>query len=192
MVNSERWRAIGQTVAGISPLHQKHPDRGARAASRWSNWRQTRDWSLNAKGMDILRRNVDRMSSIMLDMLDYSKDRERARAWCVRRVDGGGWPPRWAARPPAETSRVGSGIRPRMSLQADGQQIYRCCSIWSTMVDVTPAGGEVWMHAERREPSRARAGAEKGQRLARRPPGRRGWSSCAGRRRSGDAPNTVL
>ncbi|MCL5271216.1 MAG: GAF domain-containing protein [bacterium] len=160
LVKSERLTAIGQTVAGISHCI-KNILTGVRGGiSLVEMSAQNEDWTLNRKGMDILRRNVDRLSSIMLDMLDYSKEREpRKNPVRVRELldEVAG-----TVSSEAADRKITVNIRPgddALTVDADGQQIYRCLlNLILNALDVTPQGGEVWLHGERHKASRARRG----------------------------------
>lgn len=150
-LRSERLAAIGQTVAGISHCI-KNVLTGVRGGvSLIDMARQSEDWNLTAQGSDILRRNLDRLSSIVLDMLDFSKERK---------------PNKQAVNLPtliedlvtstsSEGRLKGITIENRtdpqvLTLQADAQQIYRCLlNLVQNAMDATPKKGMVWIGTER-------------------------------------------
>jgi signal transduction histidine kinase len=79
-MKAERLAAIGQTVAGISHC-VKNLLTGVRGGMSLIDMaRQSEDWNLTLQGSDILKRNLERLSSLVLDMLDYSKERKPATA----------------------------------------------------------------------------------------------------------------
>ncbi len=76
MVQSERLAGVGQTIATLSH-HIKNILQGIRGGSYLVEMGLENDdvGTLN-KGWDIVRRNQDKISSLVMDMLSFSKDRE--------------------------------------------------------------------------------------------------------------------
>lgn len=150
-LKTERLAAIGQTVAGISHCIKNILTGVKGGMSLMDLASNSEDWKLLNQGKDILHRNLDRLSSIVLDMLDYSKEREpnkcendvltlleeaaltvRSEA-LVREIE-------------LEFRMAEDGLR----VQCDGQQIYRCVlNLVHNALDVTPKGGRVWLSGER-------------------------------------------
>ncbi|MCE5229414.1 GAF domain-containing protein [bacterium] len=158
VLKSERLAAVGQTVAGISHCI-KNILTGVRGGlSICDMATQSQDWKLLGQGRDILQRNIGRLSSIVLDMLDYSKERQPVRAEVrvadlVEEVFG-------TTRSEAENrqqkleNRLDGSVA---TINVDGQQIYRCLlNLVQNAMDATPAGGTIWISAAREE--RARSG----------------------------------
>jgi signal transduction histidine kinase len=79
-LKQERLAAIGQTVAGISHCVKNMLTglRGGVGLVELSE--QVKDWNTHAKGLEILKRNVDRIAYLVLDMLDFSKEKTPVRA----------------------------------------------------------------------------------------------------------------
>jgi signal transduction histidine kinase len=74
-MKAERLAAIGQTVAGISHCVKNLLTGVKGGLSLIDMARQAEDWKLLGQGGDILKRNLERLSALVLDMLDYSKER---------------------------------------------------------------------------------------------------------------------
>ncbi|HUT25502.1 MAG TPA: ATP-binding protein [Sumerlaeia bacterium] len=78
-VANARMAAIGQTVAGISHCI-KNVLTGLRGGLGLVEMAQeARNWEASEKGCRVLRRNVERVSLLVLDMLDYSRDKTPSR-----------------------------------------------------------------------------------------------------------------
>ncbi len=76
MVQSERLAAIGQTIATVSH-HIKNILQGIRGGSYLVEMGlDNEDFAVLQKGWDIVRRNQNKISSMVMDMLSYSKERE--------------------------------------------------------------------------------------------------------------------
>lgn len=76
MVQSERLAAIGQTIATVSH-HIKNILQGIRGGSYLVEMGlDNEDLAVLQKGWDIVRRNQNKISSLVMDMLSYSKERE--------------------------------------------------------------------------------------------------------------------
>jgi len=149
-LRSERLAAIGQTVAGISHCI-KNILTGVRGGLSLIDMATgSQNWEMLGKGRDILGRNVERISSIMLDMLDYSKERTPAKARLplnslieevFNTVRGEA-----AQREIALESQVDADAA---FVDGDGQQLFRCLlNLVGNALDATPKGGRVWVTAE--------------------------------------------
>ncbi len=76
MVQSERLAAVGQTIAGLSH-HIKNILQGIRGGSYLIEMGLSEhDEQVTRKGWHIVERNQKRISSLVLDMLTFSKERE--------------------------------------------------------------------------------------------------------------------
>lgn len=76
MVQSERLAAVGQTIATLSH-HIKNILQGIRGGSYLVEMGlDNEDPGVVHKGWDIVRRNQDKISSLVMDMLSFSKSRE--------------------------------------------------------------------------------------------------------------------
>ncbi len=78
-LEQERMAAIGQTVAGISHC-VKNMLTGLRGGLGLVELaQQAENWDANEKGLGLLRRSVERVSLLVLDMLDFSREKEPLR-----------------------------------------------------------------------------------------------------------------
>jgi two-component system NtrC family sensor kinase len=76
MVQSERLAAVGQTIAAVSH-HIKNILQGIRGGSYLVEMGlENEDLGVVRKGWDIVRRNQNKISSLVMDMLTFSKHRE--------------------------------------------------------------------------------------------------------------------
>ena len=76
MVQTERLAAIGQTIATVSH-HIKNILQGIRGGSYLVEMGlDNEDLAVLQKGWDIVRRNQNKISSLVMDMLSFSKERE--------------------------------------------------------------------------------------------------------------------
>ncbi len=76
MVQAERLAVMGQTIAGLSH-HVKNILQGIRGGSFLiQEGLKAKDWEVTRKGWDIVEKNQERISSLVMDMLTFSKERE--------------------------------------------------------------------------------------------------------------------
>lgn len=76
MVQSERLAAVGQTIATLSH-HIKNVLQGIRGGSYLVDMGlENEDLAVVHKGWDIVNRNQNKISSLVMDMLSFSKERE--------------------------------------------------------------------------------------------------------------------
>jgi signal transduction histidine kinase len=76
MLQAERLAAIGQTIAGLSH-HVKNILQGIRGGSYLiKEGLGAHDWDVTRKGWDIVEKNQERISRLVMDMLTFSKERE--------------------------------------------------------------------------------------------------------------------
>ncbi len=151
MLKSERLAAIGQTVAGISHCIKNVLTGVKGGLSLIDMAGQAEDWTLERQGLDILRRNLDRLSTIVLDMLDYSKEREPQKnsidlmSISDEVIN--------TVKSVAENKHIDLYIKTvetGLMVNADGQQLYRCLlNLVHNALDATPPLGKVWISAER-------------------------------------------
>ena len=89
MLQAERLAAIGQTIAGLSH-HVKNILQGIRGGSYLiQEGLKTQDWDVSRKGWDIVEKNQQRISALVMDMLTFSKEREPEMVACdLNRVVG--------------------------------------------------------------------------------------------------------
>jgi two-component system NtrC family sensor kinase len=82
MVQSERLAAVGQTIATLSH-HIKNILQGIRGGSYLVEMGlENEDLTVLRKGWDIVNRNQNKISSLVMDMLSYGKDREPDQVPC--------------------------------------------------------------------------------------------------------------
>jgi len=83
LINSEQAAAVGQTVAGMAHCI-KNILHGFKGGSYLLNVGIDKSNSGKIKsGWEMIQRNVDRTSNLVLDLLTYSKEREPEIEWCV-------------------------------------------------------------------------------------------------------------
>jgi signal transduction histidine kinase len=146
-MKAERLAAIGQTVAGISHCVKNVLTGVKGGMSLVDLARQNQDWNLANQGGDILKRNLDRLSSIVLDMLDFSKERVPMTssvlvASVLDEVKG-------TVESSAKQKNIEIRIQidpPRQWVQADAQQLYRCIlNLAHNAIDAMSVGGTIVM-----------------------------------------------
>ncbi len=150
-LKSERLAAVGQTVAGISHCVKNLLTNVSGGLSLCDLARKKEDWEMHRQAMDILRRSVQRISALTLDMLDYSKERTP----CCSRVDLAELTKELveATRKTAEEKK--SEIEVNLSedarlVFADGNQLYRCLlNLIQNGLDANVAGGKIRILARR-------------------------------------------
>lgn len=155
-LKSERLAAIGQTVAGISHC-VKNMLTGIRGGmSLMDMATQNQDWGVQGKGADILKRNLERLSEVVLDMLDYSKEREPIKK--PTGVYGLLVDVASNVQSKADTLKVTQEVAVAEDcgdVPADTQQLFRCIlNLAQNALDVSPEGGRVLYTAERTEDPR--------------------------------------
>ena len=150
-LRGERLAAIGQTVAGLSHCI-KNIMTGVRGGMSLIEMAAcAEDWRLVSQGKDILHRNLERLSAIMLDMLDYSKEREprKGRVDVLTMFEDVAM----TVRSEAEMRQIAMELRvadEQLKAKCDNQQIFRCLlNLAHNALDATPADGKVWMSAAR-------------------------------------------
>ena len=159
LLQSERLAAVGETVAGISHCIKNILTGVKGGMSICDLAIGNQNWTLLGQGRDILQRSVARLSSIVLDMLDYSKEREPRRA----PVSAASLVEETFATVRAEAAVKKINLESRLAsdapeLLADGQQIYRCLlNLVQNALDITPAETTIWIDASRTEDPGARA-----------------------------------
>ena len=151
-LNAARLAAIGQTVAGISHCIKNMLTgvRGGMSLIEMAS--SSRSWERLDKGHNILNRNIERIASVILDMLDYSKERQ-PRKGCVSLVSlveevmG-------TVQSEAEMRqvRLEKRLDPDVKMvEVDAQQLFRCLlNLLHNAIDATPKGGTVWVGSEQK------------------------------------------
>jgi signal transduction histidine kinase len=150
-LKTERLAAIGQTVAGISHCIKNILTGVKGGMSLIDLAVGGEDWKLLGQGKDILHRNLDRLASIVLDMLDYSKEREPRKVEndAMTLLEEAALTVRSEAKL-REIEMEFQAVEPGLKVQCDSQQIYRCVlNLVHNAIDATPKGGRVWLAAER-------------------------------------------
>lgn len=150
-LKQERMAAIGQTVSGVSHCI-KNVLTGVKGGMSLIDMASKADnWQLLNQGKEILQRNLDRLSTFVLDMLDYSKERDTVKSEV---------PLEALAREVLDTVKTEAEMRKislncdladdARSVMADNNQIYRCVlNLVHNAIDMTPEGGQVWIGVER-------------------------------------------
>jgi signal transduction histidine kinase len=146
-MKAERLAAIGQTVAGISHCVKNVLTGVKGGMSLVDLARQNQDWNLANQGSDILKRNLDRLSSIVLDMLDFSKERvPMTSAVLVASVLD-------EVKETVESAANQKNIEIQIQIDpsrqwvlADAQQLYRCVlNLAHNAIDAMTVGGTIVM-----------------------------------------------
>jgi signal transduction histidine kinase len=76
MLQAERLAAMGQTIAGLSH-HVKNILQGIRGGSFLiEEGLKAHDWEVTRKGWNIVEKNQERISNLVMDMLTFSKERQ--------------------------------------------------------------------------------------------------------------------
>ncbi|MCX7048106.1 MAG: ATP-binding protein [Candidatus Sumerlaeota bacterium] len=126
-VESERLAAIGQTVSGISHCVKNMLTSLKGGMSLADLGIKQNDWSILQNGWKMLNRSVNRISLLVLDMLDFSKEREPSLRPCNMReiLEDATEAVRF------EAEKFGIAIRQDLPAEAprvlvDGDQIFRC------------------------------------------------------------------
>jgi signal transduction histidine kinase len=156
-LKAERLVAVGQTVAGISHCIKNVLTGIKGGMSLMEMAAKAEKWEMLLQGMGILKRNLDRLGSIVLDMLDYSKERVPVRGpvavySLLEEVAG-------TVQPDADKNHVVLHLEadPQLpNFEADGQQLFRCLlNLAQNAVDAMhETGGAVFLRAEySREPT---------------------------------------
>ena len=158
MLVSERLAAIGQTVAGISHCMKNLLTslKGGLAICEMGNEKQ--DWMVETKGLEIVRRGIQRISALALDMLDFSKERVPSCS-TVNLED-------MRADLTAMTGEVAAKKGNRLlfdfsgdalTVWADYDQLFRCLlNLVQNGMDANPEGGAVTVSSRREDSPEAR------------------------------------
>jgi signal transduction histidine kinase len=153
VLQATRLATLGQTVSGISHCIKNILTglRGGMTVAEIAM--ESNDTELREKGWGMLKRNIERISLLVLDMLDFSKSRQPARglvdpAELINDVVE-------AAAPQAQEAEVmlrlelDHGATP---LNVDSDQIFRCLlNVITNAIDASPSHGEVVIRTSRVE-----------------------------------------
>jgi signal transduction histidine kinase len=150
-LKSERLAAIGQTVAGISHCIKNLVTGMKGGVSLCKMARDHQDWEIHDQAMEVLGHSVKRVSDLVMDMLEYSKDREpdlgdvdlEALLLEIRGV----------TRAKAEKLKVEVEIKlseEARRIRADGHKLFRCLlNLMENGLDAAGIDGRVTVSAER-------------------------------------------
>lgn len=144
-MKAERLAAIGETVAGISHCVKNMLTGVKGGMSLIEMGCKGEDWRLTTQGSDILKRNLDRLTALVLDMLDYSKERTpvTGAVEVVSVLDEVRSTVESAAR--AKNIEIEIDIDPpSQRIEADAHQIYRCIlNLAHNAIDALGQGGRI-------------------------------------------------
>ncbi len=150
-LKSERLAAVGQTVAGISHCIKNVLTGVKGGMSLMEMAANASNWEMLPQGLMILKRNLDRLGSIVFDMLDYSKERVPQKG----AVTAFGLMEEISATVQPEADKNGVVVQMDAdvalpSFQADGQQLFRCLlNLAQNAIDaMSETGGVLWLRAE--------------------------------------------
>lgn len=151
LLKSERLAAIGQTVAGISHCIKNILTGMKGGFSLIKMAREHEDWEIVDQGIEILGGSVNRISSLALDMLNYSKERVPRREEVdldemMKEIRG-------VTRTKAarqETEVVVDLAPDAVHLNADSQDLFRSLlNLVENALDANVQGGTVTISSER-------------------------------------------
>lgn len=151
LLQSERLAAIGQTVAGISHCMKNILTGMKGGVSLIKMARDHEDWETLDQGVEILGHSVSRVSTLALDMLNYSKERKPRREAVdldelLKEIRG---VTRDRAMKQATELIVELDSDARQ-LQADGHELFRCLlNLVENALDANGEGGKVSITSER-------------------------------------------
>lgn len=144
-LKQERLAAIGQTVAGISHC-VKNMLTGLRGGLGLVELaQQSENWDACGKGSALLRRSVERISLLVLDMLDYSREKkpQRRRVPVAKPIDEVLDVTRYKAEKlgVTQSSEIAEGCE---EILLDPDQFFRCLlNLVENAVDALDSGGHV-------------------------------------------------
>ena len=150
-LRSERLAAIGQTVAGISHCVKNVLTglKGGAALSKVA--RQSRDWEMADQAGEILDNSVNRITSLVLEMLDYCKEREPVKETVdldelLKEIKGV-----TRSRAMAQGSEIVVELaEDALTVHADSQQLFRCLlNLVDNALHANGEGGKVTVSSER-------------------------------------------
>jgi len=125
-LKAERLAAVGRTVAAISHCTKNILTGLKGGAAIIEMARNQKDWALVELGRDMVNRNTDRIALLVLDMLDYSKERRPTRTIVDLRQLVNEIFTSVAHAAKQARARLASRLDPAcQSLFADSNQIYR-------------------------------------------------------------------
>lgn len=149
-LRSERLAAIGQTVAGISHCIKNLLTGMNGGVSLVKLARQNEDWNVLDQSLEVLCNSSSRISSLVFDMLDYSKDREPT----TEDVDLAGLMTeiRGVTRQKAaarDCEVLVELAEDASHVQADSHQLFRCLlNLVENGLDASKEGGKVIISSE--------------------------------------------
>jgi len=157
-IRAERLAAIGQTVAAISHCIKNILTGLKGGVAIIEMGREQKSWDLVEQGWEMIKRNTDRIALVVLDMLEYSKERTPTReSFDLRRlVDDVFAAVSYQAE--REGIKLTSNIPAECgTLYADFTQIYRAIlnlvtNALDALHEAQTKGGEIEISAERAGP----------------------------------------
>ncbi len=150
-LQQERLAAIGQTVAGVSHCIKNLLTgmKGGIALCRLS--RQNQDWEVEEQAVSVMENSVTRISSLVLDMLDYCKD--RVPQWQEVDLDALLREIRGVTRKKAGELSLELEVEideEARKAPADEHQLFRCLlNLIENSLEAAGEGGRVWVRARR-------------------------------------------
>lgn len=157
-VQRERLAGIGQTVSGIAHC-MKNLITSLKGGLSVCEMAQTkRDWDMLFQGFDVLKRANERISSLALDMLEYSKEREQE----SKPVDIAGLLIEVQALTRDHAAQKDNAVQIECesgaeSALGDSHQLFRCVlNLVDNAIDASPPGGKVTLRASREDTPAAR------------------------------------
>lgn len=148
-LQGERLAAIGQTVAGVSHCIKNMLTSLRGGLSVCELARKGENWEMYDQGVDVLQRAVKRVSTLALDMLDYSKDRTHRPSWL--RLD------ELFADLAVLKEQAAHELDIKLQCEApeeakaafaDPDQLFRCVlNLLENAIDASPTGGKILLSA---------------------------------------------
>lgn len=159
LVQRERLAGIGQTVSGIAHCMKNLITSLKGGVSVCETAKDKRDWDLMIQGFDVLKRANERITSLALDMLEYSKEREPE----SKPVDIAGLIIEVQALTRDHATQKGNEVLTECAAGAeramgDSHQLFRCVlNLVENAIDANPRGGKVFIRAAKDDVPSARA-----------------------------------
>jgi signal transduction histidine kinase len=150
-LQNERLAAIGQTVAGVAHCIKNVLTHMSGGVALVGMARDQQNWEMLSQAVRLLTQSNTRVTALVMDMLDYSKEREPELSACdLREMIGevvDGTLREAGARDCQVYVGIGAGAE---SVQADEHQLFRCLlNLVQNGIDASARGGIVSIHTER-------------------------------------------
>lgn len=150
-LQKERLAAIGQTVAGISHCIKNLLTGMKGGVSLCKLAREHEDWEIQEQSLEILGNSVNRISTLVLDMLEYSKEREPS----VEQVDLDSILTEIKGVTRPKVSKLNAEVAVELAddaqqVSADAHQLFRCLlNLVENALDASGQDGRVVVSTER-------------------------------------------